>query len=482
MRISVPVNHNIYEEAPIRESDLGEAFAVKRASDKKHLQQLFSSVYELKLGAEQLKQIRIYNFKRRRFIVPDEDRLILKLYSKEKLEQEKEYIVQTGLYAGVLFYKGCKINITTKYGDAFLKRMLNFVNDIYVDNEQIKAKKDNAENQFLFIIAYLFIQALEKAAVLGLPQQYNKHQERSHKVRGSIDFNDYLKRDIPFQGKLTSTFRERMYVQEIVDVLYLALRKLERLFGKEIHSRLLGLNQLLKQNHSGQFACYATIQKAKAHQSINNPMYNGFKKVLEYAEIILLDKDLMPDNDKQQLSTTGYLFDIAELYELYLENLLSRNFSEWSVSGQEELRIYQQQFYNRSMFPDLVMKHRTSGKVVVFDAKFKKMDMRNADIDRSDLHQIHSYSGYYRNNLVASGLIYPLSKEINTENAYSKSIYGNNINDIAFIIDGIFVKDEHTIKDVINNEQAFIIRIKKIIGGSELNDSMINEEIGDVVE
>ena len=318
MKISVPVNHNFYEEAPICESALGEAFSVKKTGIK-HLQQIFSSVYELKLGAEQLRQIKIFNFKRRRFFEPDEERLILKLYSKERHEQEKEYIIQTGLYAGVLFYKGCKINITTKYGDAFLKRMLNFVNDIYVDNDQLKAKKDETENQFLFIIAYLLIQSLEKAAVLGLPQQYKKHQERSHKVRGSIDFNAYLKRDMPFQGKLTTTFREQTYVQEIVDVLYLSLKKLERLFGKEIHSRLLGFNQLLRQHYSGKFATYETIQKAKVHQSINNPMYGGFKKVLEYTEIILLDKDLMPENEKQQLATTGYLFDVAELYELYLE-------------------------------------------------------------------------------------------------------------------------------------------------------------------
>lgn len=463
MKISVPVNHNFYEEAPIRESALGEAFAVKKAGDKKHLQHLFSSVYELKLGAEQLKQIRILNFKRKRFFEPDEERLILKLYSKEKLEKEKEYIVQTGLYAGVLFYKGCKINITTKYGDAFLKRMLNFVNDIYVDNEQVKAKKDETENQFLFIIAYLFIQSLEKATVLGLPQQYKKHQERSHKVRGSIDFNHFLKRDIPFQGKLTSTFRERMYVQEIVDVLYLALRKLERLFGKEIHSRLLGLTQLLKQQYSVKYASYETIQKAKTHQAINNPMYSGFKKVLEYAEIILLDKDLMPDNDKLQLATTGYLFDIAELYELYLEKLLSRNFPDWTVSGQEELRIYQQQFYNRSIFPDLVMRHRENGNVVVFDAKFKKMEMINKDLDRADLHQIHSYSGYYRNNLIASGLIYPLSKEVNTKKAYSESIYGNDENEIIFIVDGIYVSENHSMKELIKNEEAFIERISQII-------------------
>lgn len=463
MRINVPVNHNFYEEAPIRESALADAFAVKKAGDKKLLQKLFSSVYELKLGAEQLKQIRIFNFKRRRIFEPDEERLILKLYSKEKLEQEKEYIIQTGLYAGVLFYKGCIINITTKYGDTFLKRMLNFVNDIFVDNEQVKAKKDETENQYLFIIAYLFIQSLEKAAVLDLPQQYEKHQERSHKVRGSIDFNDYLKRDIPFQGKLTSTFRERMFVQEIVDVLFLALRKLERLFGKEIHGRLLGLNQLLKQNYSGQFASYATIQKAKAHQAINNPMYSGFKKVIEYAEIILLDKDLMPDNDKKQLATTGYLFDIAELYELYLEKLLIRNFTEWSVSGQEELRIYQQQFFNRPMFPDLVMKHKTNGKVVVFDAKFKKMEMQNGDVDRADLQQIHSYSGYYRNNLIASGLIYPLSRVIDTDKAHSKSIYGNDENEINFIVDGVCVNENQTMKELIINEEAFVGRIASVI-------------------
>lgn len=462
MIISVPVNHNFYEEAPIRESALGEAFAVKKAGDKKHLQRLFSSVYEIRFKDKKDNHINISKFRKRVF-EPDEERLILKLYSKEKLEQEKEYIVQTGLYAGVLFYKGCQINITTKYGDAFLKRMLNFVNDIYVDNEQVKAKKDETENQFWFIIAYLFIQSLEKAAVLGLPQQYKKHQERSHKVRGSIEFNDFLKRDVPFQGKLTSTFRELMYVQEIADVLYLALRKLERRFGNEIHSRLLGLNQLLKQHYSGRFASYETIQKAKTHQSINNPMYSGFKKVLEYAEIILLDKDLMPDNDKQQITTTGYLFDIAELYELYLEKLLSRNFTEWTVSGQEEIPIYQQQFFRRSMFPDLVMRHNSSGKVVVFDAKFKKMEIQNKDVERADLHQIHSYSAYYRKDLIASGLIYPLSKEINTEKTHSASIFGNGENEINFIVDGIYVSENHSMKELIKSEEAFLSRIASVI-------------------
>ncbi|MDM1551184.1 McrC family protein [Empedobacter falsenii] len=464
MKISVPVNHNFYEEAPISNAELCKKFSIKETKKSKDiLQDIFSSVYELKLGAEQLKQVKVFSFKSKRIFEPDEERLILKLYSKEKTSQEKEYFIQTGLYSGVLFHKGCKINITTKHGDTFLKRMLNFVNDIYVDNEQAKTKKDEVENQFLFIIAHLFIQSLEKAVVLGLPQQYQKQQERSHKVRGSINFNDYLKRDIPFQGKLTTTFREQKYIQEIIDVLYLALRKLESVFGKEIHSRLLGLSQLLKQHYSGRFANYEVIQKAKTHQTINNPIYNGFKKVLEYAEIILLNKDLMPDNDKQNLATTGYLFDIAELYEIYLEKLLSRNFPDWFVSGQVEIPIYQKQFYRRSIFPDLIMKHEISGKIIALDAKFKKMDMQNKDIDRADLHQIHSYSGYYHKDLIVSGLIYPLSKQIDIDKSHSDTLYGNNDNDVQFIVDGVYVHENQLMSELIENENIFIKRMKDLI-------------------
>ncbi|MBD0832518.1 5-methylcytosine restriction system specificity protein McrC [Aestuariibaculum sediminum] len=462
MRISIPVNHNFYEERPIRESELARAFNVNK-SGVRHLKQVFSSVYELKLGAGQLEQVKIFHFKRNRLFETDQERLILKLYSKEKTGLEKEYIIQTGLYAGVFFHKGCKINITTRYGNTFLRRMLNFVNDIYVDNEHVNAKQDKTENQFLFIIAHLFIQSLEKAAVLGLPQQYQRHRERSSKVRGSIDLNEYLKRDIPFQGKLTTVFRARMYIQEIVDVLYLALKKLESLFGKEIHSRLLGVEQLLKQQYSGRFVNYQTIQKAKTHQAVSNPMYSHFKKVLEYAEIILLNKDLMPDSENSHLATTGYLFDIAELYELYLEKLLSRNFQDWYVQGQEEIPIYQTQFYRRSMFPDLVMKHKMNGKVIVFDAKFKSMEMRNGDVDREDLHQIHSYSGYYQNALLASGLIYPLSKKVYKDNSYDESLYGNKSNTVCFIIDGVYIHPGQTMEELFESENEFVKRISNRI-------------------
>ncbi|MGA9652233.1 McrC family protein [Pedobacter sp.] len=464
MKISIPVNHNFYEEKPIYPAGLAQAFGLRPRSAKE-AEKLFSSFFELKLDQERFGALKLFSFNRKRPFKPDRERLVLRLYAKD--EPERRYFMQTGLYAGTLFHKGCKINISSRYGDAFLKRMLNFVCEVYIDNESTAAKKEDTENQFLYIIAHLFIQGLEKAAVLGLPQEYQTRREHSHKVRGKIDFNAYLKQDIPFSGKLTSVFRERSYIPEIIDVLHLALRKLESLFGREIHSRLVGITQVLKQNYSGQYASLATLQKAKNHQAINNPMYSGFKRVLEYAEIILLNHDLSPENSDPNTPTHGHLFDIAELFELYLEKLLARKFTEWSVSAQESMDYYQDQFYGRQMFPDLVMRHRETGRVAVFDAKFKKMDMTLGDVDRADLHQIHSYAGYYGSEMVASGLLYPLSKEIPLDRAHSTSLYGGGRNQVSFIIDGINVHSEMTMAEIISHEERFINRISKKLSAEQ---------------
>lgn len=96
------------------------------------------------------------------------------------------------------------------------------------------------------------------------------------------------------------------------------------------------------------------------------------------------------------------------------------------------------------------------------------MGMQNNDIDRSDLHQIHSYSGYYQNNLIRSGLIYPLSKQLDIDKSYSDTLYGNNNNDVLFIVDGIYVYETQTMDDLIENENIFIKQMTDLIGKQDV--------------
>ena len=151
---------------------------------------------------------------------------------------------------------------------------------------------------------------------------------------------------------------------------------------------------------------------------------------------------------------------------MYLENLLRNNFQSegWTISAQEELSLYEGTFFARNNYPDLVMRHE-DGRLVVLDAKFKKMDFAldhygNCDVDRTDLFQIQSYAGYYREkgeNIILCGLIYPLS----IDKPESTTLYGLENSKITFIIDGVFVENNTT--DISAQESCFIERLREKI-------------------
>jgi 5-methylcytosine-specific restriction endonuclease McrBC regulatory subunit McrC len=171
-------------------------------------------------------------------------------------------------------------------------------------------------------------------------------------------------------------------------------------------------------------------------------MYADFKRTLTFAEIVIRRNTVLPDKSKDAKNkASGYLLDIASLWEVYLEHVLREGLNEWDVSAQEVLNLYNGCFFERPNYPDLVLRKKDdpSSKVVVLDAKFKKMQFRNTDVDRGDLHQIHSYAGYYRENgdmVVLCGLIYPLSLENPVKN--KEKLYGLDKPKTLFVIDGIY--------------------------------------------
>jgi 5-methylcytosine-specific restriction enzyme subunit McrC len=460
MKATLPVNHNYYEEHPIKEEHLQAFFKSKSSRVKRDL---FSAVYELTSAKAKVQNIQIAGFRSRVNKFEDEDRLILKLYSKQS-DNSVDYIIQTGLYAGIIFHNGYQFNITSRYGTAFLLRMLNFLNNIYIEDDFTPASKLEEVNEFQLIIGYLFLKSLEKATILGLPHEYQQQSQRSSKFRGSIDINEYLKRDIPFKGKLTTKFKEQEVVQCIADVLYCAIGKIESQFGSDINKNLLGIKQLLKQHRSNRFVGIERINAAKTHKVLSNPMFLPFKQVLEYAEIIIRNYDLEASETNNNIATTGYLFDISELFEVYLEKLLRFNLKDWYIDVQTELVLYNEMFYKRRMYPDIILKHKTSGKYIVLDAKFKTMRLTGEDLDREDFYQIHTYMQYYSSNVLFGGLIYPISGHVNAAMSHASSLFGlNKVDDCKFIVDGIALGKNPDMQEIINSERDFIDRLNSFI-------------------
>ncbi len=411
-----------------------------------------------------------------------DDDLILSMSSYQKNGKEKNYAVSVGNYIGKFKYKNVDINIKSRFSDIFLKRMLNFANDVYIDDVDVSGQvTEKADLDYSkFIIYYMFIQKLEKEFLLGLPRSYVSVNHHEMKVKGKIDINRFIKYDIPFKGKVSSTSREQKEIQEIIDVLYKAISIIDK--QSVISTQNISHIKIhLKQYKSRRYVSTETISKAIKSKALHNPIFSPYKKVLEYAKLIINANNLEEKKDANK-ETFGFLVNVSELFEIYLVKLLQYRMPDWDVIHEETSEVYQTNFFVRNMKPDIVMKNKYSKKVMIFDAKYKKMTFRGryengGDLDRNDFFQINTYMTYYDKKgfeVIAGGLLYPMELDIEIieqtdhKKAHSDNWFGED--KTKFIIDGIDLsKDDLTIEDISKSEIAFIKRIKDISG--EKNES-----------
>lgn len=387
-----------------------------------------------------------------------EDDLIISI-KKTQIENEDRYTAQTGNYIGKFNWNGISIDIKSRFDNIFLKRMLNFANDVYLDDVDVSGKITKDIDYSKFILYYLFIQTLEKAFLLGIPKSYTTVKHHDIKLKGNVDINRFIKHDIPFRGKISSVSREQKEIQEIVDILYKTVAIIEK---STISTKNIShIKTHLKQHKSNNFVSNQTIQKALNSKALNNPIFTPYKKVLEYAKYIINANSLEQNDDKE--NTYGFIINVAMLFEIYMTKLLRKEFSEWDVSS-PKIELYKSNFFERKIIPDIVMEK--DNKILVFDTKYKKMTFngRNqygaGDVDRNDFFQINTYMAYYQQSayeLVAGGLLYPMEESYDESICFSDNWLGNH--HIKFVVDGIELNQ----KSIPCGEERFIAGVKKLI-------------------
>src|SRR5574344_1775764 len=270
--------------------------------------------------------------------IKNEDDLIISIK-----KDGENYLAQTGNYVGKFVWNGLEIDIKSRFSNTFLERMLNFANDIFLDDVSITGNKvDKDFDISKYIIYYMFIQNLEKAFLLGLPKAYKSIEHHEMKLKGKIDINKFIKYDIPFQGKISSVSREQKEIQEIIDVLYKAVKIIDS-NNKAFTRNISHIKTHLKQYKSNNYVSNETINKALKSKALQNPIFAPYKKVLEYARFIINGNDIEEKNDGAQ-ETFGFIINIAELFEIYITKLLQKEFSDWSVES-PKLPLYKGLFY-----------------------------------------------------------------------------------------------------------------------------------------
>ncbi len=428
----------------------------------------------------------------------NKDDLIISIKKSKNDKDEDIYLAQTGNYVGKFKWQDLEIDIKSRFSNVFLERMLNFANDIFLDDVSITGNKvDKSFDISKYIIYYMFVQNLEKAFLLGLPKAYRSVSHHEMKLKGKIDINKFIKCDIPFQGKISSVSREQKEIQEIIDVLYKAIKIIDKQSEKNstkenkisFTKNISHIKTHLKQHKSNNYVSNETIIKALKSKALQNPIFAPYKKVLEYARFIINGNNIEEKNGGNT-KTYGFIINVAELFEIYITKLLQKEFSDWRVES-PPLRLYEEfgnsYLYQRKIIPDIVMIR--DNDVMVFDTKYKKMKFteikgNGVDIDRCDFFQINTYMSYYQNhhnkyNVKIGGLLYPIEKnDKNIKYSHSETWFGNN--ETKFIIDGIDLSKDSKINDneqqpfnienIIEKEKDFILRIRNLLENTKENN------------
>lgn len=417
------------------------------------------------------------------------NKILCFLKDDEKLAQKNEglliislirdndtYAAQTGNFVGKFFWDGLEINIGSRFSDNFLKRMLNFANNVFLDDVDVSGHIVNKEKDSdisKFVLYYLFVQSLEKAFLLGLPKTYQTINHHETKLKGKVNINAFIRNDIPFKGKISSTSREQKEITEIIDVLYKAVKIIE--LSQFSTKNITHIKTHLKATKSQFFVSDETIKKALNSKALQNPIFSPYKQVIEYAKIIIKNHSIEEKKGGNK-ECYGFIINVAELFEIYVTKLLQKSFPEWTVSS-PKITLYDNPklFFSRKIIPDIVM--QKDNDVVVFDTKYKRMNYHGnssngmGDLDRNDFFQINTYMTYYQQlgmNLLCGGLLYPLSGEHDLNKCHAENWLGNSRT--KFIVDGIQIPNDFddVVKNenLLNQERSFIERITVIISAT----------------
>jgi len=438
----------------------------------KHLPKKPGSLPALTIGACRAAGNRLFSFhgqdEDKRDKRNGDDELVLALG-----EGESGWVAQTGNYVGRLSYQKHAFDIRSRFGDAFMQRMLNFANDIYVDDWESPAEHiDAATTDYARALIFMsFVRALEKAFLLGLPKSYRSVHHHDYVVRGRIDIPRLVRDDLPFRGQVASVAREQVPSQTIIDVLYNAIQVIDRNGGEQLLRRIAHVRTQLKGARSNRAVDAATIRHAKADKGLANPIFAPYRNVLDLAETII-QLDSARDNPDGSTSMSGLLVNVAELFEIYVGKLLALHFTGWSVSS-PAIRLHSGRFYARRIIPDIVMQHEDGRRVAVLDTKYKRMHFQGGsahgmgDVDREDFFQIATYMSHFERlpgkQLVLGGLLYPLAAEPDLRRCHDAWMGDEKT---AFVVDGIRVPEggADQADDVLAGEVRFIERLAILLG------------------
>ena len=333
---------------------------------------------------------------------------------------DDNYLIETGNLVGYVATKQFKINISSRFGDEFLKYLLCDVEGLL----EVPDSGTIEKNGFIdWIMIFLWKNALKRAYRLGIPKQYIPQHEKRRSVKGNVDVLNYSIFK-GMDGKVLCDFYQYDYNNPVTQLIAYTLSKIEKKALVQDCVRLKNtFDACTEGKKTSLSACLDT-------RSISNPYYSAYNQVISLSKNILR-KRFGDISDSSDISS-AFLFDMSLLFEHYIRKFLKRKGFNLFPKNEDSMTISRGLGNNddRHLYPDIVMKN-DDNTIEIYDVKYKHFNP-NYGVKREDLFQLHTYVLYLSKfyTVKRCGIIYPKEEDnpINdTENIIRHPCYQYDI-------------------------------------------------------
>lgn len=360
---------------------------------------------------------------------------------------QKKFGWIAGRWVGQQSYNGDVISVQPRFGTTSLFPMFEEIFSINILDSK-SAPSQDVNQLFQVLLPLLWAQMVGKANKYGVPRTNIDVLHKGQGIKGRLLVRKSI---MPFfqEKSVVSATREKQVDATVCRIILQAYSILKKKFR---YKNLLTVSDNAKDAIQSFETADIPDKRVTASDYANiqyKSIYQSWKEPVDLSWKIIQNSQNFSMNPSESKNGYSLFFDMAEIWEMYLRCLLRRNFPDWHVRSVEESEIptYEGLFFTRKIIPDIIMER--GNDIMIFDAKWKKMQFDQYDVDRTDFFQIHTYIEYFKaigKNVIVGGLLYPISQnEFDEKQSHAPHCLGDS--KTKFIVDGICFGEEKKIKE-----------------------------------
>ncbi|RYG20770.1 MAG: hypothetical protein EOO07_04295, partial [Chitinophagaceae bacterium] len=278
---------------------------------------------------------------------------------------------ETGRYVGDLFFTANKkeyhFRIEPRFGNVFLLNLFEEAFNIKIPKSQSEFKKSFSSDLWIKrLISFIWVQKLAKANKHGLPYKQNKLVHYGATIKGRLNISK-SKISLFTSGNVVSETTIKELDTTVSQILKKAHQTLETYYHfrafKTIPQHAAEAIQILKTLPKQ----YSVINKSSFHRISYKDIYASYRDVVNLSWLIINNRLLSVRSQNRDTKKGFSVFlDIAELWELYLLNILKRALGSkgWDVYS-SQFEIYKHKAFQRKIIPDIIIEKGNT--VLIFD-------------------------------------------------------------------------------------------------------------------